>query len=159
MAILKSFNCLKEAFSITKMIIVELSKTIFTLATLHKPKVDVAGPIGIAQFTGQAIKFGNNAVLELIALLSLNLAVINILPFPALEFADQGTLAQRLQQFPYRPREAAELAEALTNLVGDYFGEGTPWASISDLDDGLVEHTKEMLTSIQKVRPKTVLMK
>ncbi len=79
------FYGLKEAFSITKMIIVELSKTIFTLATLHKPKVDVAGPIGIAQFTGQAIKFGNNAVLELIALLSLNLAVINILPFPALD--------------------------------------------------------------------------
>ncbi len=79
------FYGLKEAFNITKMIVVELSKTVFTLATFHKPKVDVAGPIGIAQFTGQAIKFGNNAVLELIALLSLNLAVINILPFPALD--------------------------------------------------------------------------
>ena len=46
---------------------------------------DVAGPIGIAQMTGEAIKFGHNAVLEMLGLLSLNLAIINILPFPALD--------------------------------------------------------------------------
>jgi len=60
-----------------------------------------------------------------------------------------------------RISEVAELVSGGTpsRTNRDYFGEGTPWASISDLDDGLVEHTKEMLTSIQKVRPKTVLMK
>jgi regulator of sigma E protease len=46
---------------------------------------DVTGPIGIAQMTGQAIKFGKNAVLELLGILSLNLAIVNILPFPALD--------------------------------------------------------------------------
>jgi len=46
---------------------------------------DVAGPIGIAKFTGQAVKFGWKAVLEFMSILSLNLAVINVLPFPALD--------------------------------------------------------------------------
>ena len=41
---------------------------------------DVAGPIGIAQVTGQAVKFGFRAVLEFMSILSLNLAVLNILP-------------------------------------------------------------------------------
>lgn len=46
---------------------------------------DVAGPIGIAQVTGQAVKFGFTAVLEFMSILSLNLAVLNILPIPALD--------------------------------------------------------------------------
>ncbi len=46
---------------------------------------DVAGPIGIAQVTGQAVKFGFRAVLEFMSILSLNLAVLNILPIPALD--------------------------------------------------------------------------
>ncbi|MDO8497495.1 MAG: M50 family metallopeptidase [bacterium] len=79
------FYGLGHAFDITKTIVTELSKTIIQLVSLQKPQVDVTGPIGIARFTGQAIKFGHNAVLEFIALLSLNLAVVNILPFPALD--------------------------------------------------------------------------
>ncbi len=51
---------------------------------------DVAGPIGIAQVTGQAMKFGWKAVLEFMSILSLNLAVLNVLPIPAL---DGGRLA------------------------------------------------------------------
>jgi len=51
---------------------------------------DVAGPIGIAVVTGQAVKFGWKAVLEFMSILSLNLAVLNVLPIPAL---DGGRLA------------------------------------------------------------------
>lgn len=79
------FYGLIHSFAITQKIVVELGKTAFNFFSLQKTNVDVAGPIGIAQYTGQAIKFGKNAVLELMALLSLNLAVINILPFPALD--------------------------------------------------------------------------
>jgi tRNA A-37 threonylcarbamoyl transferase component Bud32/tetratricopeptide (TPR) repeat protein len=39
------------------------------------------------------------------------------LPFLALELADQGTLARRLQQLPFTPRAAAELVEALARAV------------------------------------------
>lgn len=46
---------------------------------------DIAGPIGIAQVTGEAVKFGWKAVLEFMSILSLNLAVLNVLPIPALD--------------------------------------------------------------------------
>lgn len=79
------FYGLKHATIITLTIVSELGKTVGKLFTGQGSKVEVTGPVGIAQYTGQAIKFGSNAVLELVALLSLNLAVINLLPFPALD--------------------------------------------------------------------------
>ncbi len=60
------------------------------IATLKPVGGDVAGPIGIAQVTGTAVKFGWKAVLEFMSILSLNLAVLNVLPIPAL---DGGRLA------------------------------------------------------------------
>ncbi len=45
----------------------------------------VAGPIGVAQLTGEAVRAGWFAVLWFLSLLSLNLAVLNILPIPALD--------------------------------------------------------------------------
>ena len=44
-----------------------------------------AGPVGIASITGQAARLGFTHLLQFVALLSLNLAVLNILPFPALD--------------------------------------------------------------------------
>jgi regulator of sigma E protease len=105
---------LKHAFTITKTIVVELGKTLGQLITFQKPKVDVTGPVGIAQYTGQAIQFGSNAVLELIALLSLNLAVINLLPFPAL---DGGRLVFIIYEWVTRKRVNANF-ERYLNLFG-----------------------------------------
>jgi len=45
----------------------------------------VGGPIRIAQMTGEVARFGFVNLLNFTALLSLNLAVINFLPFPALD--------------------------------------------------------------------------
>lgn len=45
----------------------------------------VSGPVGIAQITGQAVSLGWQSVLQLVALLSLNLAIMNVLPIPALD--------------------------------------------------------------------------
>ncbi|MBI5620450.1 site-2 protease family protein [Candidatus Gottesmanbacteria bacterium] len=67
-----------------------VGSTLWKLATLKAPSADVAGPIGIARVTGEAVKFGWKAVLEFMSILSLNLAVLNILPIPAL---DGGRLA------------------------------------------------------------------
>lgn len=52
--------------------------------------VDVAGPIGIAAMTGNIVDMGWVVVLQFAALLSINLAFINLLPIPAL---DGGRLA------------------------------------------------------------------
>ncbi len=46
---------------------------------------DLAGPIGIYQVSGQVIKQGFLATLQFVGILSVNLAVLNILPFPALD--------------------------------------------------------------------------
>ena len=46
---------------------------------------DLAGPVGIAVLTNEVTTLGFPYVLEFGALISLNLALINILPFPALD--------------------------------------------------------------------------
>ena len=46
---------------------------------------DVAGPIGIAVLTGQAASLGLSYLIQFVALLSVNLAVLNLMPFPALD--------------------------------------------------------------------------
>ena len=70
--------------------VVGIGSMIGRVISLKSPGSDVAGPIGIARFTGEAVKFGWKAVLEFMAILSLNLAILNILPIPAL---DGGRLA------------------------------------------------------------------
>jgi len=46
---------------------------------------DVAGPVGIAGIVGEASKFGFGYLLSFAALISVNLAIINLIPFPALD--------------------------------------------------------------------------
>jgi regulator of sigma E protease len=46
---------------------------------------ELAGPVGIAVITGQVTKMGFVYVLQFAAVLSINLGIINILPFPALD--------------------------------------------------------------------------
>ena len=45
----------------------------------------LTGPIGIAVYTNEATQMGLSYLLEFAALISINLAIINILPFPALD--------------------------------------------------------------------------
>jgi len=47
--------------------------------------MEVTGPVGIAVMTGEAARMGISYLLQFVALISLNLAIINILPFPALD--------------------------------------------------------------------------
>ncbi|MGB9883380.1 MAG: site-2 protease family protein, partial [Microgenomates group bacterium] len=82
--------------------------------TFQKPKVDIAGPVGIAQYASSVIKFGKNAYLELVALLSFNLAIINILPFPAL---DGGRLVFILYEAITKKKPNKEV-EKYTNFIG-----------------------------------------
>lgn len=75
----------RESFILSWHLVGGIAGTLWKLVSFQSVSSDVAGPFGIAQMTGQAIKFGGNAVLELMGLLSFNLAVVNILPFPALD--------------------------------------------------------------------------
>lgn len=51
----------------------------------QKVSQDVSGPIGIAVLTGQVVALGWSYLFQFIALLSLSLAVMNVLPIPALD--------------------------------------------------------------------------
>lgn len=68
-----------------KQIVVAFVNLIGDLFQGQKVGDQFAGPVGIASITGQAARLGLAYLLQFMALLSLNLAVINILPFPALD--------------------------------------------------------------------------
>lgn len=76
---------LQETTKDSLMIIQGLGSTVTQVATKREVPQGLAGPIGIAQLTGQFVDMGFEAVLSLAAMLSLNLAVLNILPIPALD--------------------------------------------------------------------------
>jgi len=74
-----------EALKFSWMILAGLGGMVTDLVTHGAPPKGVAGPIGVAQLTGQAVSIGVEATLWFVAILSLNLAVVNVLPIPALD--------------------------------------------------------------------------
>ena len=74
-------------FTITGLrdITVGLASLFYDAIQLKADFSQVAGPIGIVGLVGEASAFGITALLMFTAFISLNLAVINILPFPALD--------------------------------------------------------------------------
>lgn len=66
---------------------------------------DIAGPVGIATLTGQMSQLGLAYFIRFVALLSVNLAVINILPLPALDGGRLVFLAiEKLFRRPVTPK-------------------------------------------------------
>ena len=74
----------------------------------------VGGPIEILRVTGEVSRFGFAAILRLIGVLSINLAVLNIIPFPAL---DGGRLLFVLIGGIFRKRLSPQV-EAAVHAVG-----------------------------------------
>lgn len=66
-------------------IIVGFVVLIKNLITTGKAGGEIAGPVGIAVITGQAAQLGLVYLLQFVGFISLNLAFINIVPFPALD--------------------------------------------------------------------------
>ncbi|MEK9183124.1 MAG: RIP metalloprotease RseP [Patescibacteria group bacterium] len=68
----------------------EVARTLwFLLAGLFQGQGSVAeslsGPVGIAVLTGRVARLGFSHLMQFAAMLSINLAILNILPFPALD--------------------------------------------------------------------------
>lgn len=76
---------LKEAFAWTALIVHSLGKMLVDLLARGVIPREVAGPIGIFQITSAIAQTGILNILQFIGILSVNLAIINILPFPALD--------------------------------------------------------------------------
>mgnify|MGYP000014655347 CR=1 FL=1 len=69
----------------TVFIAVSLFDLLKSAATLSADVSQIAGPVGIASLTGEAARFGFGSLLSFAALLSINLGIINLFPFPALD--------------------------------------------------------------------------
>ena len=68
----------------TKNIIKNMYASLYHMLT-GKTKAEFSGPIGVAKMAGQVAHKGFDMLLQFTAMLSLNLAIINLLPLPALD--------------------------------------------------------------------------
>ncbi|MDG1950700.1 MAG: RIP metalloprotease RseP [bacterium] len=83
------FQAIGQGVYTTVQYTVEITKAfgsiIRDLVVTQEVGVDLSGPVGIAVMTGQVAAMGLVYLLQFTAILSINLAIINILPFPALD--------------------------------------------------------------------------
>jgi len=91
-----------------------LADAVGGLIGLNPEAPDARGPIGIAQETGRVLEAPLVSQLFFIGLLSVNLAVLNVLPFPPL---DGGRIAVVVMEAIRRRRLPAE-REAMIYLAG-----------------------------------------
>jgi regulator of sigma E protease len=75
----------------------------------------VTGPVGIAQLTGQVARAGLSPLIEFAGFISLNLAIMNILPLPAL---DGGRIVFVLLEWIRRGKRISAKTEGLVHLIG-----------------------------------------
>lgn len=78
---------------------------------------DLGGPVAIYAGTSQATSLGINGVLAFLAMLSINLGIVNLLPIPAL---DGGKLVLNIIEGIIR-RPIPEKAEGIVTLIGFAF--------------------------------------
>ncbi len=112
------FKSIGLAFRTTGTILKLVALGFFNFITqiFTKPQMveSLTGPIGILTLAGQAGSLGIAYLLELMAMISLNLAVLNLIPFPAL---DGGRflflIIEKIKGTPI-PRKA----QAIANIVG-----------------------------------------
>lgn len=77
--------------------------------------LQVTGPVGIAQMTGEVAKAGVSPVLEFAGFISINLAIINLFPLPAL---DGGRIVFVLIEWVRRGKRVSPKTEGLVHLIG-----------------------------------------
>lgn len=101
---------LKRTFNATVLVFASLKVMILGEVPLSQAK----GPVGIVQVVGEAAHAGLYAFLSGLAMISVNIAILNIIPFPAL---DGGRLAL-LSIEAIRRRPLDRKKEAYVHLVG-----------------------------------------
>lgn len=78
-------EAISNGFVQTKVWTVRIFEGLGSLITGQAGLKNFAGPLGIAEITGQAAEAGFSRVIWLTAVISLNLAIFNLLPIPALD--------------------------------------------------------------------------
>lgn len=105
---------ISETVFIAKEVLFAFGDLIRNLIVERKVAIDISGPVGIAVLTGQVARLGIIYLLQFTALLSVNLAIINVFPFPAL---DGGRILFLLIE-KVRGRPVAAKVEGVIHQVG-----------------------------------------
>ena len=92
-----------------------LFKNVIISMILGSVPVVLAGPVGIAQITGEAARAGLSPLLEFAAFFSINLAIINLFPIPAL---DGGRIVFVLLEWVRRGKRVPPRIEGMVHLTG-----------------------------------------
>lgn len=79
------FQSLWKGAEEIKNMLIMTGQVLIGLISGQKTDIQVMGPVKMAMFTGQIIPLGFVFMLRFIAIFSVNLGIINILPFPALD--------------------------------------------------------------------------
>jgi regulator of sigma E protease len=94
-------HAVDETFAMTRM----MAETIVQVVTGRRSLDELGGPIKIAQFSGQSASLGLAALVTFVALISINLGFVNLLPIPVL---DGGHLllyaVEAVRRRPLEPR-------------------------------------------------------
>lgn len=108
------FHGAKTTLLVLKEILVSFYELVKGLFVGSGHSADVSGPVGVAVMTGKVAKLGIVSLIQFMAVLSLNLAIFNILPIPAL---DGGRLLF-LVISKIRGREISQKVEQIFHTVG-----------------------------------------
>ncbi|MDP1718866.1 MAG: site-2 protease family protein [bacterium] len=76
---------LKASWAMITGILIALLNLVWGIITQGKVLIDFVGPVGIFGIANEAGSLGFVYLIQLLAMISLNLAVLNVLPFPALD--------------------------------------------------------------------------
>ncbi|OGY85922.1 MAG: RIP metalloprotease RseP [Candidatus Kerfeldbacteria bacterium RIFOXYA2_FULL_38_24] len=111
------FQGLKTTGSMIALIFISLGGVLKNIIFSGQVSDDIAGPIGIAVLTGQVAKLGLIRLLQFTAILSINLAIFNLLPIPAL---DGGRIIFVILE-KIRKKPVNQKTEALVHNIGFLF--------------------------------------
>ena len=79
------FGSIEYSLTETKNIIQSMGTTIKYLFTGRVGVNDLSGPVGIYEVVGEQAKYGIDSLLYLLAYLSVNVGIVNLIPFPAFD--------------------------------------------------------------------------
>jgi len=106
---------LKEIFNISVAIIVAVYEIIKALFTPSSVPEGVAGPIGILFLFKNVLRLGMPYIIQFTAFISINFAILNFLPFPAL---DGGRFIFLLIEFFRKGKKVDPKTEAIVHSIG-----------------------------------------
>ena len=106
---------IEDSLDWSKNTVLGLADAVATLFEGRAP--EVAGPIGMAKIADEAAKNGYLAVMQLLGILSINLAIMNVLPLPAL---DGGRIVFLAYEAITRKKPSPKIENAI-NMAGFIF--------------------------------------